>query len=371
MSERKKVLIINLGSTSSKLAYAEDAKIICENEWAHTKDELKALDTREASINFRKGYIFRFLDENGLKITDMNALAVRGMGKNVSYRHGAYELTKQIGDDCRAEKGGHPGLIAGTIIGDELSREYNIPAYLYDVVPTDEIYELARVCGIKGYRRWAHSHTLNCRATVRKVCEEQGLDFENSTFIVCHIGGGTGTMCVKNGVIVDTYSAEEGGFSPIRAGRVPTEVLVSLYSNPASTKQDFDRVLKKEVGLYGHLGTDDCIEIEKRIAAGDKKAQFVYSAMAYQLSKDIGALATCVNGKVDGIILTGGVAHSEIITGQIRERTGFIAPVIVKPGAMEMEALAEGVTRVLNGEEGVNSYDEALKPHDLYESVAE
>jgi len=365
LDKKWRILVINLGSTSSKVAYCENGEIIYEREWAHTANELKALSTPQDIIAFRKKYVIQFLEENGLKVSGMDAIAARGTGRMGSYRHGAYLLTPEVCADCG---GGHQGLFASTAIAGALSQEYGIPAYLYDVVPTDEIYDIARVSGIPNHRRKAHSHTLNCRATARKVAGQVGLDYNNCTFIVCHMGGGMGTMCYRNGVIVDTYSAEEGSFTPVRAGRVPTDFLIKVYTDPNNTPKDIHRLLRKDVGLFGHLGTDNCVEIEERIRRGDKKAELVYSAMAYQLSKDIGATATVVSGKVDGIILTGGIARSKMFTTWIRERVEFIAPVIIVPGSMEIEALASGVTRVLNGEEQLNSYEEVSRERSVYEN---
>lgn len=368
MTKTWKILVMNLGSTSSKIGYAENDKVLFDEEWDHVKEKVVMPKDRDEATAFRMGYVEKFLEMHDLKMEDMDAIAVRGMGNNGSYHHGAYLLTKEVGDDARAQKGGHPGLMAGTFIGDELSRKYNIPAYLYDVVPTDEILEIARITGIKDYRRLAHSHTLNGRATAQKAAKDLGLDFYNATFLLCHIGGGTGTMCIKDGVIIDAYSAEEGGFSPIRSGRVPDQVLMKAYAS--GDKDEINRVLKKDVGLQGHVGTGDCIEIERRITEeGDKKAELAYQAMAYQLSKDIGALSTLVNGKVDAILLTGGVANSKMFTGWMKERVGFIAPVYVYPGTMELEALAGGVTRVLNGEEKVNDYAETRVEHKLFENL--
>jgi len=367
MAEMYKILVINLGSTSSKIGYAENEKVIFEEEWHHVKEGVSIPRAYDEAVPFRMSYVDKFLEMHSLRMEDMDAVGVRGMGNNGSYRHGAYLVTKEVADDVRSAKGGHPGLMAGTLIGEAISLKYNIPAYLYDVVPTDEIEEIARITGIKGYRRLAHSHTLNGRATAKKAAEDLGLDFDHATFLLSHIGGGTGSMLIKDGVIIDAYSAEEGGFSPIRAGRVPEQVLTKVLSS--GDRAEADRVLKKEVGLNGHLGTGDCIEIERRIEAGDKKALLAYQAMAYQLSKDIGALATLVCGKVDAVLLTGGVANSKMFTGWMKDRLSFIAPVYVYPGTMELSALAGGVTRVLSGEERVNDYSLTRVEHRLFEDL--
>lgn len=369
MDKKWSILVINFGSTSSQLAYCRGDEIVAEEQTEHSARELLEQDTKEKVLSFRRGILEGFLERTGLKVSDMDAIAARGTGKSGSYRHGAYLLSPELGADARGGEGSHQGLFSSTVIADELSQKYGVPAYLYDVVPTDEIYDVARICGIPGYRRQAHSHTLNCRATARMVAEEMGLSHDGATFIVSHLGGGFGTMCYKDGVIVDTYSSEEGSFTPSRAGRVPADFLARIYGNSEYTGKDIRHILRKEVGLYGHLGTYDCKEVERRIAGGDKKAELVYGAMAYQVSKDIGAMATVACGNVDAIILTGGIAGSELMTGWISRRVEYIAPVRIVPGSMEIEGLARGVSRVLSGEEQVNNYGEVGRARDLFESL--
>ena len=358
MADIRKILVINLGSTSSKIAYCENTDIIKQLELSHDTKELRALKTPDAVFAYFNKYITEFIESSELRVEDMDAIAVRGIGKSGAYRHGAYRLTPEVVSDCCSNPIGHIGLFASTMIGGGLAEKYNIPAFLYDVVPTDEILDVARICGIAGYQRRVASHTLNCRAVARKVAEEMGRDADHASFIISHMGGGFGTMAYRDGVIIETYSAEEGSFTPERPGRIANSLLTELYTNPAYSKEDIQRILKKDVGLYGHLGTSSCIEVEKRIAEGDAKAKQVYEAMAYQVAKDICSLGAVFCGKVDAIILTGGIAHSEMFTGMIRERVEFLAPVKRVPGAFEIEALAGGVMRVLNGEEQENDYGE-------------
>lgn len=358
MGESKKILVINLGSTSSKVAYCEDEKVVKQVELSHDTKQLRALSTPEDVAGFYGKYVDEFIANSGVVMEELDAIAVRGIGKEGCYRHGAYRLDTQVLTDCCSGKMGHMGLFSSTVIGGRLAQKYNIPAFLYDVVPTDEVLDIARINGIAGFNRRIASHTLNCRAVARKVAEQMGLDPNHARFIIAHMGGGFGTMAYQDGVIVETYSAEEGSFTPERPGRIPSSLMTALYTDPAYTKEDIQRILKKETGMYGHLGTSNCIEVEKRIAAGDEKAKLVYQAMAYQISKDICSLGAVFCGKMDAIILTGGVAHSKLFTGWIEERVGFMAPVKRMPGAFEIEALAGGVARVLKGEEAVNDYNE-------------
>ena len=352
------ILVLNLGSTSSKVAYYQNDKEIKKIELSHEMAQLRQLKTTDMVLDFYGKIIYDFIDSLDIGMEQMDAIAVRGSGKWGAYKHGAYLLTPEMGEEMAKGKAGHKGLFSSTVIGARLSAKYNIPAYLYDVVPVDELPLVATINGIAGYRRRGGSHTLNCRAVAIKTAKDMGLDFNKSTFIISHLGGGFTTCIIQNGLIVESYNAEEGSFTPERSGRVPGSFISQLYTDPNMTPQEIDRILRVDVGLYGHLGTSSGVEVEKRIAAGDKKAEIVYQAMAYQISKDIGGLGAVACGKVDAIILTGGLAHSDLLTGWIKDRVGFIGPVVRVPGGMEMEALAGGIMRVMNGEEAVNDYDE-------------
>ena len=358
MENSRKILVINLGSTSSKIAYCVNDRIIRQVELQHDTKLLRALKGAEEITAFFGKAVEDFIADAGLDLAALDAIAVRGIGKSGSYRHGAYRLTPELLSDVTSGPVGHIGLYSSTVIGGRLSEKYGVPAFLYDVVPTDEVMPIARITGVAHYQRHIASHTLNCRAVARKVAEEMGRDPERVNFIITHMGGGFGTLAYRDGTIVETYSAEEGSFTPERPGRIASSLVQELYSDPKYTPEEIRRILKKDVGLYGWLGTSNCVEVERRIADGDEKAKLVYEAMAYQVSKDICSLGAVFCGKVDAIILTGGIAHSKLFTGWIEERVGFLAPVKRMPGAFEIEALAGGVTRVLNGVEPLNDYSE-------------
>lgn len=358
MEKVKKILVINLGSTSSKIAFCENDRVVQQAETQHDTALLRALKGPEELIGFFGKAVDDFIRDAGIDPAALDAIAVRGIGKQGSYRHGAYRLTPELLQDVTGGPVGHIGLYSSTVIGGRLSERWGVPAFLYDVVPTDEVMPIARITGIAHYQRHIASHTLNCRAVARRVALEMGKDPNHVNFIITHMGGGFGTLAYQNGTIVETYSAEEGSFTPERPGRISASLVQELYSDPKYTPEEIRRILKKDVGLYGWLGTSNCVEVEQRIADGDEKAKLVYQAMAYQVSKDICSLGAVFCGKVDAIILTGGIAHSKLFTGWIEERVGFIAPVKRMPGAMEIEALAGGVTRVLNGEEPLNDYQD-------------
>ena len=366
MEKIKKILVINLGSTSSKIAYCEDAQIVKQVEVRHDTKRLRSLKGAEEVTAFFGQYVDDFIRSEGIDVAGLDAIAVRGIGRQGSYRHGAYRLTPELLADVVSGPVGHVGLYSSTVLGGRLSERYGIPAFLYDVVPTDEVMDIARITGVAHYRRHIASHTLNCRAVARKVALEMGRDPDHVNFIVTHMGGGFGTLAYRDGTIVETYSAEEGSFTPERPGRIASSLVAELYTDPKYSPDDVRRILKKDVGLYGWLGTSDCVEVERRTDLGDEKAKLVYEAMAYQVSKDICSLGAVFCGKVDAIILTGGIAHSERFPGWIEERVGFLAPVKRVPGAFEIEALAGGVTRVLRGEEPLNDYND-VKPYTMFQ----
>ncbi|MBQ9536070.1 MAG: butyrate kinase [Clostridia bacterium] len=361
MSEAKKILVINMGSTSSKLAYFEDSKKVYEKSYEHPASELTALETVEAKCDYRRPLVEDFIKENGIDMTKLDAIAARGCGDaSKNYRTGAYKINAEVAEGCKRTMG-HQGLLTSTVIGQELSEKYGVPAYLYDVVPVNEFPEIAKYTGLPFIKRDGGSHTLNTRARAIEVAKDLGMDYKDGNFIVAHMGGGISINVHDHGRMVDATVGGEGSFSPDRAGAIPSNALRALCYSGKYTSKELSRMMGGHGGLIAYLGTNNCKEIEERISAGDAHAEEVYHAMAYQISKVIGSLAVPVKGKVDAIILTGGIAYSKLFTGWIKDYVGFIGPVVIKPGAIEVEALAGGVLRVLNGEEQVNSYEEVLK----------
>lgn len=356
MKDIFRILVINPGSTSTKVAVYENEKSLGEKNLSHSSHELKKYNnSATAQYNMRRQAILDYLDELGISLAEIDAIAARGAGRWGRYHAGAYEINDQMAEDCRKDTSGH-GSQLSAILANEWSKEYGIKAYVYDVVPVDELEDIARISGTPLIERIGASHTLNTKATARKVAAEMGKSYDEVTFIMCHMGGGIGVNLHKNGRIIDVTSNDEGTFSPERAGRVPCDALVKLCYSGKYTFSEMRANLNGQGGLIAYLDTNDCIEVEKRIAQGDEKAKLIYSAMAYQIAKDVGTMATVVSGMVDRIVLTGGIAHSKMFTSMIRQRVEFIAPVVVVPGALEMEALAKGVLRVLRGEETAREY---------------
>jgi len=238
----------------------------------------------------------------------------------------------------------------------EIAGELGIPAYIYDGISVDEFEDIARISGMPAIERHSLVHTLNMRAVAIKTAAAIGRHYADLNLIVAHLGGGITISVHRQGKMIDIVSDDEGPFSPERAGRVPCQQLVDLCFSGQYDHRTVVRMMRGNGGLVAYLGTTDAIEVEKRIAGGDQKAELVYQAMAYQVAKGIGELATVVNGKVDAIILTGGLAHSKMLTGWIAARVEFIAPVRIVPGENELEALAHGVYRVMAGEEAAHEF---------------
>ena len=226
-----------------------------------------------------------------------------------------------------------------------------VPAFVVDPVSTDEFGELARYSGLRDLPRRSLSHALNIHALVLEVCRQEGKPVEGSRFIVAHLGGGISVCPVEGGRILDANNANSGGpFSPTRAGGLPTQELITFCLSGERTLSELRESTLKRGGLMSYLGTDDAREVERRIEGGDSEARRVYEAMAYQIAKEIGAMATVFSGRVERILLTGGLAASDLLTGWIRERVSFLASVEVWPEVEEMKALALGAHRVLKGE---------------------
>lgn len=350
-----KILVINPGSTSTKISVFENEKELGTKMLEHSAEELKKYDTLSGQSVLRRAAILEYLKELGIKLSEIDAIAARGCGRWGKYYAGAYEINDLMAEDCISAGKTH-GSMTSAVIANEWKKEYNIKAYVYDVVPVDELEDIARISGNPLIERVGASHTLNTKATARMVAQQMGTTYEKVTFIMCHMGGGIGVNIHKNGRIIDVTSNDEGTFTPERSGRVPCDALAKLCLSGKYSKQEILEMMNGRGGLVAYLGTNDCKEVIKRIEAGDEKAKLIFSAMAYQIAKDIGSMATVVNGKVDRIVLTGGIAYSKMFTGMIKERVEFIAPVVIVEGSMEMEALAKGVLRVMRGEEKAREY---------------
>ena len=351
------ILVMNLGSTSSKIAVYEDDKELFNDTIRHTTEELEPFGDVTEQYEFRFKKIEESLAAHGMGFGSLTAAVSRG-GNIVPCPHGAIGIDQAMIDFLTRPEdlAKHPSLI-GSMIAFELNKQYGIPVCIYDAIGTDEKLPIARVSGVPEIPHFTVGHTLNTRAMAIKCAEEKlGKKFDECTFIVAHLGGGSSIRLYKDGVNIDSVNDDEGNFTPERGGGVSAKRLVDLcYSGKYSYKQAM-KLFHGNGGLKAHLGTADAIEVEKMIEAGDEYAKIVYEALAYNVAKDIGKLAAVVCGKADRIILTGGMAYSKFLSGYITEHVQFIAPVEVMAGEFEMEALAAGCLRVLRGEEELQDF---------------
>lgn len=360
MNSDKYILVINPGSTSTKIAIYLDNKCISTENISHDTEIIKRFAHIVQQKDMRTEGILNWLQEKNFKLEDFAAVVGRG-GLLRPMPGGTYKITYKMLDDLVVGYQGQHASNLGGIIAFEIAEKLGIPSYIVDPVAVDEVEEVTRVSGLPEIPRRSLVHALNIKAVVRKYCVEKELNYDKSKFVVAHIGGGITISPVSGGRILDCNNANhDGPFSPQRTGGLPAGDLVELSYSREYTQAQLNNKITREGGLLAYLGTDDGRVISKRIDEGDKKAEFILKAMAYQISKEIGAMATVLSGKIDAVILTGGMAYNQKVVDWVNENVSFIAPVEVIPGENEMQALAEGAQRVLNGEEKPKIYEEEV-----------
>jgi len=350
-----KILSINPGSTSTKIAIYENQQELFRKTIEHDAAELSRYMTNVDQFPLRIASIMACLAEAEILLDDLSAVAGRG-GKLPPLKQGAYRVTKAMVDFLTDHPIDDHASNLGAIIASEIAQPLNIPAFIYDAVVVDELEDIARLSGVPEITRRASSHVLNMRAVALKVAKKLNRRLQDLNIIVTHMGGGITATVISGGRMIDVLSDEEGPFSPERAGRVPCRQLVDLCFSGDHDHVSATKRMRGKGGLLSYLGTNKALEVEGRIKKGDKHAELVYAAMAYQVAKGIGELATVVRGDVDVIILTGAIANSRLMTDWIIDRVRFIAPVEIVPGENELEALAFGALRVLTGEETAREF---------------
>lgn len=352
MTVTHRVLVINPGSTSTKLAlYSEQGREVEENIPSTPLDGGAPVLTE---LPQRLEVTLDFLRRHGEPV--LHGVVGRG-GLFRPVPAGTIRVDGAMLQDAReAPMGDHPSNL-GCLIAAEVAERRQIAAFVVDPVSVDEMCPLARYSGIPEIPRVPLSHVLNLHAAARKACEALAQPIGESRLVVAHLGGGFSIVPMEGGHLLDTNNANNGGpFSPTRAGTVPTQALIRMCYSDGRTLADMKRLTTREGGLKAYLGTADGREVEARIAAGDHRAREVYEAMAYQIAKEIGAMATVLLGRLHAVVLTGGLAWSEMLCGLVTTRVEFLAPVLRFPGEFEMEALAAGALRVLRGEEQAQEY---------------
>lgn len=351
-----KQLIINPGSTTTKLALYEDKEKVVQENVEHDAAQMQQFDSIADQIPFRMGIIRDFMARNSIQEKDLSAVMGRG-GLVFGLKTGGYEVNDDLCEALVNDRLSQPHASnLGGLLARELARPLGIPAYIYDAVTGGELTEVAKITGIRDIERRSFCHVLNSRAMAIRYAQENGLDYNKLNLIVAHLGGGISASVHAQGRIIDSIGDDDGQFSPERSGSVPSLELIRLCFSGDYTKADMVKKVRGKGGLFAHLGTSDCRVIEKMIKDGDQHADLVFQAQAYQIAKGIGLLSIVLKGKCDAIILTGGVARSQMLTDRIKEYVSFIAPVAVLPGENEMEALALGGLRLLSGEETARQY---------------
>ena len=343
-----KILVINPGSTSTKLALYEDCNELMTGSMDISSDVLAQYKSIYDQTDMRFDQVMDFLKVNDMEVKDLDVIVSRG-GMLPPLHTGAYVVDEDL---CYIMRN-HPAQLhasnLGALVAKKLSDIGNIPAYIYDAVSVDEMTDEARLSGLKNYPRRSFSHALNTRAVAMKYCQDKGLDYYKSSIIVAHLGGGISMNFQKNGHLVDVISSDEGPFSTNRAGALPIySCIIMAREEGADAMQSYEDSIG---GLISYLGTNDAREVEAMIANGDEEAKKVYRGMAYQIARYIGSLAVVDNGKIDGIVLTGGMANSKLLTGWIEEKVAFLADISIYAGEFEMKALAQGAYRVMKGQE--------------------
>lgn len=348
----KKILVINPGSTSTKIAVFHNRKQIFLINIKHAQDELFRFKKIADQFEFRKSTIIDELKKSNIDILKMNIIVGRG-GLLKPIEGGVYRVNDAMIRNIHNPMGEHESNLGGLIAKEIANYIGNgVEAIIVDPTCVDEMEDIARISGIPELPRRSLLHTLNQRAVARTYSREINRPYEEINLIVAHMGGGISVGAHCKGRIIDVNNGlnGDGPFSPERSGGVPSGQLVELCFSGKYTKDEIMRKLKGSGGLIAYLGTSNAVDIEKSIEAGDKQAELIYMAMAYQVAKEIASLSAVLKGEVDGILLTGGIAYGKMITDEITERVKHLGPVHVYPGENEMEALAMYGFMVLNKE---------------------
>ncbi len=350
-----KILAINPGSTSTKIGIFEDEKLIYQVNIHHSAEELKKYPTVDEEIQFRHRVIVEAMHQAGIDVKSLSAIGCRG-GLVRPIPGGTYLVNDALLHDSRYAKIKHPCNLAA-LIGHSLGEAYGIKSYITDPPITFEAEEVALVSGSPLITRPQTFHALNHKAIAKKHCRLTGQIYEEVTLIVAHFGGGISIGVHHLGRVIDVTDAlSEGPFTPERAGALPTVEFADVCFSGKYDRAQIQKLLRGDAGFQAYLGTNDMREVVKMVESGNEKAKFYFDAFIYQIGKDIGAMATVKNGKIDAILLTGGIARNQLFVNRVIEKVAWIAPVYVYPGEEELQALNLGVLAVLQGKDTAKTY---------------
>jgi butyrate kinase len=352
-----KILVINPGSTSTKIGVYEDEAQVLVETLRHSAEEIGKYATIFDQYEFRKDVILKVLADKSFDVKELGAVVGRG-GLLKPVEGGTYAVDEKMLEDLKVGVMGQHASNLGGIIADEIAKSLSIPSFIVDPVVVDELQDVARISGMPEIERMSIFHALNQKAVARRYAAEHGKDYDDVNLVVVHLGGGVSVGTHKNGRVIDVNNAldGEGPFSPERSGGLPVGQLVDLCFSGKFTLAEMKKKITGRGGMVAYLNTNDFIEIEKKALSGDKEYKMIFDAFIYQVAKEIGKNAAVLSGNVDAVILTGGIAYSKPVVQGISEMVSFIAPIVVYPGEDELLALAQGGLRVLKGSEIARKY---------------
>lgn len=351
-----RILVINPGSTSTKLSLFENEKLIFTDDVFHDSSVLRTFPTINDQLDYRMEVVRQFLADGDIDLTGIDAIVGRG-GGCYSVEGGVYQIDDKLIQDTKEAKGGlyHSSML-GVQMAKKLHEKYGGLMLMMDPPVVDELCDLARLTGVDGIYRRAISHALNLKATARIHARRMGKRYEDCNFIACHIDGGISVTAHQKGCMIDGNDAGggEGPFTPTRMGSMAVTDVIHHFDG--TSYEELKGLCSQAGGLSSYFGTSNSDVVHKRMEEGDKKAELVWKTMIYQVIKWIGSMSTVLKGDVDGILLTGGLLRFPDVEEQIRESCQWIAPVTSYPGEVEQEAMAAGALRVLRGEEEARTY---------------
>ncbi len=352
-----KILVINPGSTSTKIGCFHDESLVLSSSLSVSSEKIAHFTSILDQCGFRESDIRQFIQKHDLSLADFDAFVGRG-GLLHPIDGGTYRVNEKMLDDLKASTYGEHASNLGALLAHKLARQNGKPAFIVDPVVVDEMEDVARMTGHPAFERKSIFHALNQKAIARKAARKLGSDYNRIHLIVAHLGGGISVASHKNGRVVDVNNALDGDgpFSPERSGTLPAGDLVRLCFENGRSEQDILKMINGRGGCVAYLGTNDLRDIQKRIDKGDKKAARVVDALVYQTAREIAAHTAVLFGRVHAVVLTGGLAHNKRVVTELTRRVDFIAPVLVFPGESELDALAQGALRVLNNQEKAKEY---------------
>ena len=352
-----KSLIINPGSTSTKISVFEDETLLFEETLRHSTEEISQYASIVDQKDFRKNIIVNLLNEKNFDIKSLNVVVGRG-GMLKPIPGGTYAVTDALLEDLKIGKQGQHASNLGGILAREIGDSIGVPSYIVDPVVVDELMPIARYSGVPELPRTSVFHALNQKAVAKRYAKEKGVPYESLNLVVVHMGGGVSVGAHDKGRIVDVFNAldGDGAFSPERAGAVPSGALIKMCFSGQYTEKEVYKKIVGGGGFNAYCGTNDMRDVEKMADAGDAHAIEVRDAFILQMAKDIGSMACVLSGKIDQIIVTGGIAYDKAVVAGLKERCEWMAPFTVYPGEDELLALTQGALRVMNGEEEAKEY---------------